>query len=137
MHESEYISSQPTFNVGQNGDIFNTGPTLEFCEDQVVHDVLKTTKVKCSICKFGELRTEGKPTQMVVYGRNGVTIHPHQYTRCNFRVGTGDRKIACRASHSLGFKTYQGMRIFEDDALRNEILVVSNQSAFILTISLR
>ena len=129
MHEPESFASQPA-KVGKHEDTYHT--SLEFSEDQVTKEILKTTKQKCSICKVGDLRPEGKPTQMVVYGRNGVTIHPHQYTRCNFRVGTGDRKIACRASHSLGFKTYQGMRIFEDDALKNEILVVSNQSAFYL-----
>ena len=52
--------------------------------------------------------------------------------RCNFRAGTGERKVVCRAGHghSHGFKNYKGMRIYEDDALKNDVLVVSNQTAF-------
>ena len=101
-----------------------------FSDDQLDCRILKTTKSKCSICKVGDLKPERSPTQMVVYGRTGVRIHNHQYTRCNFRVGTGLSKTSCRASYSLGFNSYQGMRIYEDDALKNDILVVSNQTAF-------
>ena len=36
--------------------------------------------------------------------------------------------VVCRAS--LGYKNYKGVRIYEDDALKNDILVVSAQSAF-------
>ena len=46
---------------------------------------------------------------MVVYGRNGAKVHPHQYTRCRFRAGTGDMKVVCRASHSLGYRNYKGV----------------------------
>ena len=103
---------------------------LLFEDDQVNQEVIKTTKLRCSICNVGDLKPEEKPTPIVVYGRDGAKVHPHQYTRCRFRVGTGSMKVACRASYSLGSKNYKGMKIYEDDALKNDILVVSAQSAF-------
>jgi hypothetical protein len=39
-------------------------------------------------------------------------------------------KVSCRAGHSLGFVTYKGVRIYEGDALKQDLLVVSNQTAF-------
>ena len=112
-------------------DLFGTGFKIQFSEDQILNEaVLKTTKLKCSICKIGDLRPDGKQTPMIVYGREGVRILPHQYMRCNHRVGTGDRKVSCRAGHSLGFATSKGIRIYDDDALRNQFLIVSNQTAF-------
>ena len=101
----------------QNVEIFEKETKLEFENNQVVNNVLKTTKLQCSICKVGDLKPEGKPTPIVVYGRDGANVHPHQYTRCRFRAGTGHMKVACRASYSLGSKNYRGMRIYEDDAL--------------------
>ena len=113
-------------------DIFESSdPKIEFAENQIEKSkVLMSTKLKCSICKFGDLRPDGKLTSMIVYGRDGVSILPHQYLRCNYRVGTGERKVECRAGHSHGFATYKGMRIYEDDALKNDVLIVSKQTGF-------
>ena len=119
------------YSAVPDGDIFETDTKIEFAEDQITKETaLISTKGKCSVCKLGELRSERKPTAMIVYSREGVRIVPHQYMRCNFRAGTGERKVTCRASHSHGYYTYQGMRIYEDDALKNDVLVVSNQTAF-------
>ena len=82
------------------------------------------------MCGIGSLIPEGTATQMVVYCRDGVKILPHQYTRCNYRAGTGNNRVSCRASHSLGFSSFKGARIYDDDALKNKFLVVSNQTAF-------
>ena len=111
-------------------EIFDVGKTIEFNASQVSDKVLKSTKSKCSVCNSGDVRAEGKPTPMILYTREGVKIIKHQYMRCNFRAGTGSRRVECRAGHSHGFKTFKGMRIYEDDALKNDILVVSNQTAF-------
>ena len=75
---------------------------------------------------MGELKEDGKPTKMVVYGRNGANIIPHQYKRCNFR----NKIRICREGHSYGFVTYKGMRIYDNDCLKNDILLVSKQTAF-------
>ena len=111
-------------------EIFNVGKTIEFDGSQVSDKILKSTKTKCSVCKSGDIRAERNPTPMILYTREGVKIIQHQYMRCNFRAGTSDRRVECRAGHSYGFKTFKGMRIYEDDALKNDILVVSNQTAF-------
>ena len=128
---SYQFTMSPSGTVGApNVEVFDNEKQIVFENNQVAEEMLMTTKQKCSICKIGDLKPEGTPTPMIVYGRNGTKVHPHQYTRCRFRAGTGNMKVACRASHSLGYKTYQGMRIYEDDALQNQILVVSGQSAF-------
>ena len=130
----QFISQSVRMDVPNNSiepDIFENESKRAFDEGEISKErVLKSTKLKCSICKIGDLRPDGKQTQMIVYGRDGVHIIPHQYKRCNYRAGTGDMKVSCRAGHSLGFVTYKGVRIYEDDALKQDLLVVSNQSAF-------
>ena len=110
--------------------IFDDNPGYTFEPEQVTNKTLVTSKSICSVCKIGMLKPEGKPTYMIVYGRNGAKVYPHQYTRCRFRAGTDHQKVVCRASYSLGFKNYRGVRIYDDDALKNEILIVSSQTAF-------
>ena len=74
-----------------DNDIFEKETKLVFDDNQVANEVLKTSRDKCSICKIGDLKPEGKPTPMVVYGRNGAKVHPHQYTRYGSgqALGTG------------------------------------------------
>ena len=112
-------------------EIFDNEAKIEFVESQVkTTEKIQSNNSKCRVCKFGDLRPDGKLTSMIVYGRDGPRVVAHQYMRCNYRVGTGERKVECRAGHSLGFATYKGMRIYEDDCLRNKTLVVTNQTAF-------
>ena len=64
-------------------DIFEKRINVAFNEDQIVKEnVLQSTKMKCSICKIGDNRPDGKPTPMIVYGREGVKVLQHQYMRC-------------------------------------------------------
>ena len=112
------------------GELVDTDENIEFGEHQIKDEALRSTKRMCSVCKFGELRPSGKPTPLIVYTRDGVRIMKHQYMRCNFRAGSGNQKVDCRAGHSHGFNTYKGMRIYDDDVLKNDILVVSNQTGF-------
>ena len=109
-----------------SNEIFDVGKTIEFNANQISDKILKSTKTICSVCKSGDIRPERKPTPMILYTLEGVKIIKHQYMRCNFRAGTGDRRVECRAGHSYGFKSFKGMRIYEDGALKNDILVVSN-----------
>ena len=46
--------------------------------------------------------------------------------RCHFR----NKYMDCRAGHSFGFSTHQGLRIYSDCALKNDILMISRQSGF-------
>jgi hypothetical protein len=78
-------------NHSMEPDIFEKESKRDFAKDEISNEkVLRSTKLRCSICKIGDLRPYGKPTQMIVYGRDGVEILPHQYMRCNYRAGTGD-----------------------------------------------
>ena len=45
------------------------------------------------------------------------------------RAGPGENS-ECRAGHYNGYVTHKGLRIYEDDVLRRQVLVVSNQTAF-------
>ena len=63
---------------------------------------------------------------LLVFEKNGIRKAKHTESRCNFR----NQDISCRAGFYFGYTTYQGMRIFDDDVLKNNSLVVSNQSAF-------
>ena len=88
--------------------------------------VLRSSKEICNLCNVGHLKPDGPRTQIVVYGRDGPKLVYHQPLRCNFR----NKFKTCRAGHNYGFSSLKGMRIYDDDALRNEILLVSRQSAF-------
>ena len=61
--ETEIFDNQECFNL--KDEKFDTS------------EVLQTNKIRCSICNVGELKEDGKPTKMVVYGRNGANIIPH------------------------------------------------------------
>ena len=98
--------------------------------DEATGDLLTCRYSKCTVCGVGDLRPDGKPTPMIVYGRNGPKVHPYQYVRCNFRAGQRNHQVSCRAGHGVGFKMVKGMRVYDDDALKSQILVVSNQTSF-------
>ena len=55
-----------------DNDIFEKETKLVFDDNQVANEVLKTSRDKCSICKIGDLKPEGKPTPMVP--RNGGMV---------------------------------------------------------------
>ena len=55
-------------------EIFETGDKVEFDESQIKDQILKSTKDKCSVCKFGDLKPHGKPTPLIVYTREGGAI---------------------------------------------------------------
>ena len=116
--------------ASKHPDIFEDNETIrDFVYDEDTRknaEILKSSKEICSICKVGTLVPDGDLTQIMVYGRDGPKFAFHQYMRCNFR----NKFKVCRASQSLGFSTYQGMRIYDDDALKNETLLVSKQTAF-------
>ena len=105
-------------------------PEVESWEFQDLQDFPKTftpTRTLCGVCGIGSVtnvaRNESKG-EMLVYTRNGIVKAYHPEFRCN------SRSNSCRALHGLGYFKYQGKKIFEDDALKNEILVVTAQTAF-------
>ena len=89
------------------------------------NEVLKTSKTKCEICGVGDI-VKHRSKLILVYGRNGIKKVKHEEFRCNFR----NQDVSCRAGYWYGYTTYQGLRIYDDDALKKDILIVTNQSAF-------
>ena len=89
--------------------------------------VLKNKRSKCAVCGIGDLRPvlEEKGRQkMIVYTRNGMKKVTHQVMRCN------NRNPECRAFHGFGFYQSKKHRIYENDALKNDVLVISAQTGF-------
>ena len=68
----QFISQSVRMDVPNNSiepDIFENESKRAFDEGEISKErVLKSTKLKCSICKIGDLRPDGKQTQMIVYG---------------------------------------------------------------------
>ena len=88
--------------------------------------ILESIYDKCVMCGDGELvidttRMENKE-EIVIYGRNGTYMAQHIEKRCN--------KRNCRASYFHGYHKHNGKKIFQKDALKNKILITSNQTGF-------
>ena len=90
-------------------------------------EILRTTKKKCVVCGVGDVIQDArKNTELLVFGKTGIRKVKQEEYRCNFR----SRDVVCRAGYYHGYTTYKGMKIFDDEVLRNKVLVVSSQSAF-------
>ena len=99
----------------------------ELAEVGIEEDILQTKCTKCAVCGVGDLRPipskEGHQS-MIIYTRNGSRRMKHVAMRCN------NRNPECRAYHGHGFYQTNGHKIFEDDALRNKVLITSTQTGF-------
>ena len=90
-------------------------------------DELKTKRTKCAVCGIGDLRPDHvkeRHQSMIIYTRNGPRRVEHVPMRCN------NRNPECRAYHGHGFYQTKGHKIFDDDALRNQVLITSAQTGF-------
>ena len=72
------------------------------------------------------MKVENKNMDILVFGRQGIRKVKHEEYRCNFR----NKEAQCRVGYYSGYLTHQGMRIYDDEVLKNRVLVVSSQSAF-------
>ena len=88
-------------------------------------EILRTTVSKCNICGVGSIVKNSNGSDILIYGRNGIRKSKHEEYTCNFR----NQNVSCRAGYYHGYRTYEGLRIYEDDALKQKVLVVSTQSA--------
>ena len=87
-------------------------------------EVLKTDKKKCVVGDV--MKVPNKNYDMLVFGRQGLRKVKQEEYRCNFR----NKDVPCRAGYYHGYTTHQGMRIYDDEVLKNKVLVISSQSAF-------
>ena len=89
--------------------------------------ILKSNKRKCVVCGVGDVvNVRNTNSDILVFGKEGISKLKHEESRCNFR----NKDVTCRAGYYHGYTSYQGMRIYDDEVLKNKVLVVSSQSAF-------
>ena len=107
-----------------------TSTEVENWEFEGVEDSMKTynpTRKVCGVCGVGTVTAVSRSSEkgeMMVYTRSGIVKARHLEFRCNSRATN------CRALHGHGYFKHKGKKIFEADALKNKILVVSSQTAF-------
>ena len=89
---------------------------------------LSTTKSHCNVCGVGKLTHVNRTSnnKVLIYGRHGTYLVRHEEYRCNNR----NKGNPCRARYFHGYKTFEGNKIYEDDALKNEVLMVSRRTGF-------
>ena len=114
---------EPHPGPGSNHEVENW--ELEEVEDS--SKIYKPTRNICGVCKVGSVLPVARGSNkadMLVYTRNGIRKVKHPEYRCNSRSNN------CRSLHGHGFFKFKGKKVFEPDALKNEILVFSGQTAF-------
>ena len=85
---------------------------------------LESSHIQCQVCKTGSVVAVGREANLVIYTRTGTKRGVHVEKRCN------NRSLPCRAGHYYGYvKTGEG-KVIDSDALINEYLVTSSQTAF-------
>ena len=92
--------------------------------------VLKTTHETCKYCMIGKVKKVARPDErdnkFLIYTRNGTINATQEEYRCN----NNSRVKKCRAGHYYGYTIEHDVKHYEDDALKNDFLVTSNQTAF-------
>ena len=106
---------------------------MEFSEEELKIEALyleasgislSSSAVTCDICKTGNVVKVGRETNIVIYTRSGTKKGLHVEMRCN------NRSLPCRAGHYFGYVKVGTAKHIDSDALRNEFLVTSSQTAF-------
>ena len=90
--------------------------------------ILKTSFQKCPVCLIGTIVNTQEKSTLLIYGSFGVKVAEHQVHRCSNR----NKLNPCRIDAYYGLPTMVisqsiGRRYTH---LKNEFLVVSNQTAF-------
>ena len=104
----------------------------EFQELRKENIVLKTNVTKCVVCGVGDVvvhNRRDKREPVLVYGRNGTFSAFHQEYICNNQ----NKFKPCRVSYYHGYYKVKGKTVYQNDFLKNEILVTSAQTAFELS----
>ena len=99
----------------------------EWSEVEYETAILQTKRTKCTVCGVGELKPiplKEQQQNVIIYTRNGTRRVKHCVMRCN------NKNPVCRAYHGFGHYQTKGHKIFEDDALRNKVLMTSTQTGF-------
>ena len=119
--------------AGEHQEIFE--PNIESWEFEEVRKedlILKTSVEKCLMCCVGDVVKHNRGRQrdaVLVYGRNGTYKAVHEEYICNNQ----NKHKPCRTSYYHGYYRYKGKTIYQDDFLRSDIMVSSQQTAFELS----
>jgi hypothetical protein len=96
----------------------------------IIEHVLKTKLTTCRVGGVGEIVEEHNASKdkqdILVYGRNGTYKMKHLESRCNNRNGFKP----CRAGFFHNYYTVKGKTIYENETLKDDIIVVTSQTAF-------
>ena len=115
-------------NTSHDGDT-NDGETAKVDINEEGCEVLRTKLTKCSICRSGDIvvrKWSEDKEGFTIYGRNGMRKGLHLESRCNFE----NANFKCNAGYFNGYMTFQGLKIWNDDALKEKVLVTSSQTGF-------
>ena len=88
--------------------------------------ILKTSFQKCPVCLIGTIVNTQEKSTLLIYGSFGVKVAEHQVHQCSNRNKLNPCRIGAFymvISQSMG-------RRYTLECLKNEFLVVSNQTAF-------
>ena len=89
--------------------------------------ILKTKLIKCPVCTIGDLvPVKREKEAILVYGTKGTKLARHREHRCNNK----NKFNPCRVGAFHGYITHDGNKIYDPSCLKDDILVVSNQTAF-------
>ena len=86
---------------------------------------LKTEVERCVVCEGGKVTVDKRSYDkepFTIYGRQGQRTALHLESRC--------ANQSCRAGYFYGYITYKGMTVYEDNALKKDVLVTSTNTGF-------
>ena len=85
---------------------------------------LSSSYLKCTVCNTGDVVKVGREAHLVIYTRTGTKQGVHIEKRCN------NRTLPCRAGHYYGYIKAGTTKVIDNDALQQDFLVTSTQTAF-------
>ena len=92
--------------------------------------IFESKLTKCVVCGIGDIvldtSHDSVKDPLIIYGRNGTSTGIHRAKKCNNKYP----KKPCRVNYYFGYYKYKNKKIFEQDCLRQNILITSNQTAF-------
>ena len=86
---------------------------------------LKSEETTCVVCLKGRVTVDKRSynkESFTIYGRNGPRTALHLESRCT--------NSSCRVGYYHGYLSYNGMTVYADNALKNEVLVTSTHTGF-------
>ena len=128
-----FVYHRSNSNINKSLSLFEDGGRGGACERDVIigspkrasyHLENKFSKMSCVFDRHRSEYAREKP--QLIYGSFGVKVAEHHVHRCS----NCNKFIPCRIGAFYGYITIDGEKIYTPECLKNEFLVVSNQTAF-------